>query len=647
MLVAESCQLSMVANRFHWIYQFTLEYAIFMLEDFWGVVQNAGPEDLAFDILEMFWFHSSQVQPILQLKEDDFLDSHGKLGTGVMYPSPGSNFDQKLFYKASQKALAAPIALKICRKRIWDLASMAQRKHGDIPAILEIVESSSNPSMFAHRGHEDCTPEFCEFADENSTIKKQLHKCPKQSCRSINFPVGKLAKVINDGRKIAWKVVKRPGWLVSPVLIDDGGLNEDNNACASQTLAISHVWSDGTGVGVKRPGMVNKCLVEFFFDLATSLGCSGLWWDTICVPTARNDKEKKARSVAISNMHQNYANAKQTLIHDEYLLKINWAEDGSPAIALVLSPWFSRGWTALELSVSRSVKVLYRDPENPSGYVLKDLDDDILAEPPFGRLGHVVASALIRKLRGRPSTLMDLLTILSTRSTSWNRDRMAIAALFARIKDFDYNSSRGKATRQILEEYNSFDRSLLHHGQATIVNEGPFSWCPSNLLLGSQELLTHWNPLVTEPSAQVRLCPDPQEYGSVLGAWYYTVLNEDTVHEVKPLAKHLNVYKMLDEILPECLLILHSEAPQLPGLLVVATGTWSQKQGEACYVDCHYAGCVWTELSDDRDLCISERRWSRDKHYFKLGTGPWKKPRSARLFIQNTKPIEDFTIEEI
>ena len=647
MLVAESCQLSMVANKFHWIYQFTLEYAIFMLEDSWGVVQNSGPEDLAFDILEMFWFHSSQVQPILQFKEDDFLASHGKLGMGVMYPLIRSNFDQKLFYKASQKALAAPIALKICRKRIWDLASMAQRKHGDIPAILEIVESSSNPSTFAHRGHEDCTPEFCEFADENSTIKKQLHKCLKQSCRPMNFPVGKLAKVINDGRTIAWKVVTRAGWLMSPALIDDGGLDENNNACASKTLAISHVWSDGTGVGVQRPGMVNKCLAEFFFAVATDLGCSGLWWDTICVPTAKNDKEKKARSVAISKMHQNYANAKHTLIHDEYLLKINWAEDGSPAIALVLSPWFSRGWTALELSVSRSVKVLYRDPEHPSSHVLKDLDNDILAKPPFGRLGHVVASALIRKLRGRPSTLMDLLTILSTRSTSWNRDRMAIAALFARIKDFNYNSSRGKATRQILEEYQIFDRSLLHHGQATIVDEGPFSWCPSNLLLNSQELLTHWNPLVGEASAQVRLCPDPQEYGSVLGSWYYVVLNEDTVHEVKPLAKHLNAYKMLDEVLPECLLVLLSESPQLPDILVLTTGMWSEKQGEACYVDCHYAGSVWTKLSDDRDLAISERRWSREKHYFKLGTSPGKKPRPVKLFIQKTKILEDITVEEI
>ena len=86
MLVAESCQLSMVANKFHWIYQFTLEYAIFMLEDFWGMVQNSGPEDLAFDILEMFWFHSSQVQPIIQVNEEDFLDSNGKHRHGGHVP---------------------------------------------------------------------------------------------------------------------------------------------------------------------------------------------------------------------------------------------------------------------------------------------------------------------------------------------------------------------------------------------------------------------------------------------------------------------------------------------------------------------------------------------------------------------------------
>lgn len=54
---------------------------------------------------------------------------------------------------------------------------MAQRKHGDIAAILALVQATSYSAMFAHRGHHDCTNEFCEFADENSTIKS--------SCTSV------------------------------------------------------------------------------------------------------------------------------------------------------------------------------------------------------------------------------------------------------------------------------------------------------------------------------------------------------------------------------------------------------------------------------------------------------------------------------
>lgn len=420
----------------------------------------------------------------------------------------------------------------------------------------------------------------------------------------------KLARVILDGRKIAWKLVQSPKGILMPASISIEEWDTYSDAYTSEILAISHVWSDGTGVGVKRLGEVNRCLLAFFFDLAKSLGCNGLWWDTICVPTASTDEEKKARSIAISKMHENFANAKHMLIHDEYLLQIDWAEDGSPAVALVLSPWFSRGWTALELSVSRSVKVLYRDPENHSSYVMKDLVKDVHADGPFERLGHVAASQLIQKLIGRPSTLMNLITILSTRSTSWNRDRMAIAGLLARVTDLDYNRSRAEATRKILEDYPVFDRSLLHYGQVSIVDQGPFSWCPSNILLSPQELLKHWNPAVSDLPKQARFCLSRDAHGSVLGHWCCTILNEKTVREVEPLATHWNVYKVLDDVRPEILVILHSEAAYLPDLLVVATGIYRE---EGCAIDCHYAGCVRTESGYNNNLAVSRQHRSHIK----------------------------------
>lgn len=59
-------------------------------------------------------------------------------------------------------------------------------------------------------------------------------------------------------------------------------------------------------------------------------------------------------------MHLNYSNAAATLVHDEYLMEYRWADDGGPCLALVLSPWFTRGWTALELIMLKTVLVLYK-----------------------------------------------------------------------------------------------------------------------------------------------------------------------------------------------------------------------------------------------------------------------------------------------
>ena len=627
---------------------------MYLLDGLWDNIRDPDLISIASDIHEIFWFHRTQVQPRLFISDKMYRDKAGSLARAPKRPSSPFDFDQKLFYRASQKAVVAATSSKICPKRLWDLAFMAPRKHVDMSAILEIVQSSANPAMFAHQDHDDCTSEFCEFADENSTLKKQLHKCPMKSCGSMQFPVEKLAKVIHDGRRIAWKIFEEPGGDIRPLLIDDSEQDGNMNVNAAETLAISHVWSDGTGVGVKSPGNVNKCLVRFFFDIAKSLGCDGFWWDTICVPTAESDEGKKARSIAISKMHENYTTAKHTLIHDQYLLQIDWAEDGSPAVALVLSPWFSRGWTALELSVSSSVKVLYRNPDNHRGYVVKDLDHEILAKPPFARLGHVAASVLIQALRGKPSTLMDLLTILSTRSTSWNRDRMAIAGLLARIKDYDYNSSRVEVARQILKEYVVFNQSFLHHGQATVNDLGHFSWCPSSILLSPQELHTIWNPIVSDPCATVRLCQTPGEYGSVLGQWYCTILNERTVHEVRPLLKHLNVYKILDEVDPECLVILHSPASHLPDLLVISTGLWHWEETfmpqftEPCdYIDCHYAGCVRLEPRDDDSLTIQEKRQHQGPYHFKFGTSASRKPFPAKNFLQRAEVVSGVTISEI
>lgn len=49
-------------------------------------------------------------------------------------------------------------------------------------------------------------------------------------------------------------------------------------------VAVSHVWSDGTGIGLKEPGHVNKCRLYFF---SRYMECDVAWWDAICISTVR------------------------------------------------------------------------------------------------------------------------------------------------------------------------------------------------------------------------------------------------------------------------------------------------------------------------------------------------------------------------
>lgn len=59
-------------------------------------------------------------------------------------------------------------------------------------------------------------------------------------------------------------------------------------------------------------------------------------------------------------MHKNYEDAEPTLAHDYFLHNLEWVDAETACLALVVSPWFSRDWIALELAISRNVKVLIK-----------------------------------------------------------------------------------------------------------------------------------------------------------------------------------------------------------------------------------------------------------------------------------------------
>ncbi|KAI1206344.1 uncharacterized protein F4807DRAFT_236764 [Annulohypoxylon truncatum] len=408
----------------------------------------------------------------------------------------------------------------ICPNRLWNASFHNSNTSIGVchlgKAVLTLEHSPNQKE-----DHGGCTAQYCLRAHDNSTLAEQAHKCPTKCCGpDVIFS----ANLLNEGSKkpneygwfnTAWSL-ELPN--VEPRVME---LTETNY------MAISHVWADGTGVGLKTPGHVNPCLYEYFSDIAKKLGCNGLWWDTISIPS-----ERTARGAALERMLDNFENASLTLVHDEDLVNFPWRDDGSPAIALVLSSWFTRGWTAAELWASRGhpVKVLFKDSNDPTGLkpLIKDLDDDIFAADvgewlhsdrfhikndkdngyftkhsgrdmlnPAGTIpmqGYIVAAEAMKRIRHpfrkkrNGLKFSDLLSVLSRRTTSWEKDRMLIAGLMCQERNLSdnhqligSNTPGPKITQLILGRFGRIEVTDLLHSDVPIATYGPWSWCPQSI----------------------------------------------------------------------------------------------------------------------------------------------------------------------
>ena len=347
--------------------------------------------------------------------------------------------------------------LGFCQKRIWEVVRYSHDQENDLVPLMRALEHLPHLS---HKGHESCTSGFCEDSSQNYTSVTQLHKClDSEDCVTTTdemFRQSLLVAALNGNTVTT-------AWALDGMSLVARG---------KSYLAVSHVWSDGTGAGAWKAGQVNKCLWDFLVGIAGDLGCGGVWWDTVCIP-----RDKAARTIALNNMHHNYEAAEYTVVHDLYLSGIEWKSDGSPCIALVLSPWFTRGWTALELLLSKKVLVLFRQG---NGYILKDLDQEVLVQHRFLQShAHCIATDAVKRLRHASNTFestSNLLSVLRARYTSWSRDQSIIAGLMCGLTDH-VTLSEQVVTKKILLKLGNIDRRCLLHGLPTM-SEPPFSWCP-------------------------------------------------------------------------------------------------------------------------------------------------------------------------
>jgi ankyrin repeat protein len=345
---------------------------------------------------------------------------------------------------------------KLCPNRVWVVAR--EKLPQLIPKDSSIL---ADDKLIPNGGvHDMCTFDFCEYSQRDFTAVEQRHECEeKNDCVQLQglFSRDILKEAADAGNSTVWN-------------LDGKSMLEPPRPY----MAISHVWSDGTGSGAWADGEVNICLYTYFQEIAKQFQCEGIWWDTICIP-----REKSARNKAIQKIQNNYQDARITLVHDCFLRNWEWVNAEGACFAILMSPWFSRGWTALELANSRKVKVVFKGPCGP---LIKDLDEQILAKDNMCSDSHKRATDIIRNLRKGVSDLNGLLRVLGPRHTSWPKD---IAIISGQLVGVEVAPKGGKRDIWQQDIYESILRKLgkvlpqhLFHNSATM---SKVRWCPTSL----------------------------------------------------------------------------------------------------------------------------------------------------------------------
>jgi len=398
----------------------------------------------------------------------------------LVEPSPGSGFSPRRNSIASDittvtglsgdddersilKAVERAKIFRLCLRRIWAVSASLPERARSLPSLIPLVDDFSVPShRLKHHEHEQCTFDFCEHSRIDFTSVAQRHECEDFKCGSYTFPLEQLKSRVDRASSTAWKLVS--------------GSPDDVPSLLEPTkpyLAVSHVWADGTGAGIWGPGTVNRCLYEFFCKIAQDFQCEGCWWDAVSIP-----QDDETRSKALTVMHNNYADARITLVHDLYLRTWEWVDAATACFAIVMSPWYSRGWTALELAKSHKVKILFKTSND--SYVIKDLDIDILNQVPETSPYSPVAKSIGRLRNAKVHNLGDLLSTLVPRDTSKPRDVPIISGLLAGV-DVSGALSQQAIYQRILRKLGKVAQGHLFHNSATMATPG-FSWCPTNIL---------------------------------------------------------------------------------------------------------------------------------------------------------------------
>lgn len=489
--------------------------------------------------------------------------------------------------------------LGICPSRLWNLAVGRSNDLDSMLLILDYLSKHERDLQVSRPSHDECTEELCIRAYDDTTTTLQLHKCQGKDCGSLEFPIKKLDEAFVPLRTpVPWIPT---AWDMSGDLGKPPKLAEPGQ----RFIAISHVWSNGTGNGLNKQGIVNTCLIKYWAGIAKTLDCEGLWWDTICVPMGKQSRRK-----ALDVMLGNFCRATYVVVHDQELVNMPWTNSTSAAIAILLSTWFTRGWTAAEFYATRkrtgSIKVLFQNPQNIFEPIIKDLDRDILSRPQqMTTLAHFKASAILRGVRGDITDLRGLLQVLRARSTAWDKDRVVVASLMTLEQEgIDTSMSTPHLTRAILRRLITVPKTAIFHNKVPMTTHGGWSWCPPSIFDFDVGGLT------TSDSSggggrQTPVMVDAD--GCAFGRFMALTLLPEHKGRIHPYSTHPSILCRMSATLetPENCLVLKvgggtGEFSMTTGILVEPV------EGSGKYIGCRYIGCAYLSFPFDTGADVVE-----------------------------------------
>ncbi|KAI0658296.1 hypothetical protein C8Q70DRAFT_1054899 [Cubamyces menziesii] len=342
--------------------------------------------------------------------------------------------------------------------------------------------------------HENCREDSCilyTITDEDTYAPR--HVDTSCQCDYLRPPLDDVVQLLSCGVVPIVVYEEARGLRVLPANGNEG-----------KYVAISHVWAEGMGSTTEKglPTCVVKRIANLVLQiLPGSSYLSAFWMDSLCVPSARNERKRATQLMA-----QTYKDAEKVLVIDDCIrsmcsARVPWQQN---FLRIASSAWVRRVWTLQEGLLAR--ELYFEFAEGPVD-VEECLGINVPSTPSASQgalqeLDHYIPIVPILAFRARPSRSFseipfgEVAGLLLGRSTTKAEDELiAISTLLPSAVDVSklLEIERGgdnvlpvadRRMRSFLLQLQDIPRTVPF-GSAPRLDVPGFRWAPRNLVQDS------------------------------------------------------------------------------------------------------------------------------------------------------------------